>query len=93
MTQGWGYVLAGGGPLLVGVLRGTTGGYTGMFVLVLVGVAGLTATGWLVTRPRYVDDEVPGWASAQHCDDVLEVAGTETPAVTHVTPDDGSPRG
>jgi CP family cyanate transporter-like MFS transporter len=93
VTQGWGYVLAGGGPLLVGVLRGTTGGYTGMFVLVLAGVAGLTVTGWLVTRPRYVDDEVPGWASAQHREDVLEVAGTETPAATHVTPDGGSPRG
>jgi CP family cyanate transporter-like MFS transporter len=93
VVQGWGYLLAGVGPVLVGILRGSTGGYTGMFVLVLAGVAGLAVTGWLVTRPRYVDDEVPGWASAQHCDDVLEVAGTEAPAVTHVTPDGGSPRG
>jgi CP family cyanate transporter-like MFS transporter len=93
VTQGWGYVIAGVGPLLVGVLRGTTGDYTGMFVLMLAGVAGLTATGWLVTRQRYVDDEVPGWSSARECDDVLEVAGAETPVVTHVRSDGGSRRG
>jgi CP family cyanate transporter-like MFS transporter len=93
VTQGWGYVLAGGGPLLVGVLRGATGGYTGMFVLMLLGVAGMTVTGWSITRPRYVDDEVRAWAPAQHVDGVLQVAGTETPAVTHVTPGGGSPRG
>ena len=94
VVQGWGYVLAGAGPLLVGVLRGVTGGYTGMFVLVLAGVAGLTATGWLVTRQRYVDDEVPGWSSTRHRDDVLEVAGAEPPASAHVgTPRDGSPPG
>lgn len=62
VAQGWGYVLAGTGPLLVGVLRGVTGGYTGMFVLVGVATVGLTVTGWLVTRDRFVDDEVPGWA-------------------------------
>jgi hypothetical protein len=56
-------VLSAAGPLLVGVLRGATGGYTGMFVLVLAGVVGLTATGWLVIRQRHVDDEVPDWSS------------------------------
>ncbi len=64
VTQGWGYVLAGTGPLLVGVLRGVTGGYTGMFVLVAVATVGLTVTGWLATRDRFVDDEVPGWSPA-----------------------------
>ncbi|MGY1697774.1 MULTISPECIES: MFS transporter [unclassified Geodermatophilus] len=64
VTQGWGYVLAGAGPLLVGVLRGATGGYGGMFVLIAVATVGLTVTGWLVTRDRYVDDEVPGWSPA-----------------------------
>ena len=64
VTQGWGYVLAGTGPLLVGVLRGATGGYTGMFVVVGVATLGLTITGWLVTRDRYVDDELPGWSPA-----------------------------
>jgi cyanate transporter len=98
VTQGWGYLLAGGGPLLVGVLRGATGGYDGMFVLVLAGVVALTALGWLVTRQRYVDDEVdrfvPGWSSAGHCTDVLETAGAEAPVSAHVRQtDDGSPRG
>jgi CP family cyanate transporter-like MFS transporter len=92
VVQGWGYVLAGAGPLLVGVLRGATGGYTGMFVLVLAGVAGLTATGWLVTRQRYVDDEVPGWSSNRLRDDVPEVAGTEPPARASVGPGLDRPR-
>jgi MFS transporter, CP family, cyanate transporter len=64
VTQSWGYLLAGTGPLLVGLLRGGTGGYTGMFALMLLCVAVLTVTGWLVTRPRYVDDELPGWSPA-----------------------------
>jgi MFS transporter, CP family, cyanate transporter len=94
VTQGWGYVIAGIGPLLVGVLRGITGGYTGMFVLVLTGVAGLGVTGWISTRQRYVDDEVdrsvPGWSSAARPADVLEVAGAEAPVSAHVRPDEGS---
>jgi MFS transporter, CP family, cyanate transporter len=93
VTQGWGYVLAGAGPLLVGVLRGTTGGYTGMFVLMLAGVVGLGLTGLLVTRHRYVDDEVPGWASTGECEDVLESAGAEAPVSAHVRTGGGSPRG
>jgi CP family cyanate transporter-like MFS transporter len=92
-AQGWGYLLAGAGPLLVGVLRGATGGYTGMFVLMLASLAGLAASGWLATRQRYVDDEVPGWSSDRQCTDVLEVAGAEAPVSAHVTPDGGSPRG
>jgi CP family cyanate transporter-like MFS transporter len=58
VVQGWGYLLAAGGPLLVGVLLGATGSYTGMFVLALTGVAALMVTGWLATRERFVDDEV-----------------------------------
>lgn len=64
VVQGWGYLIAGVGPQLAGVLRGLTGGYDGMFVLMLAGVAGLWALGWLVTRPRYVDDEIAGWLPA-----------------------------
>jgi CP family cyanate transporter-like MFS transporter len=96
-VQGWGYVISGAGPLLVGVLLGATGSYTAMFVLVLAGVAVLTGTGWLMTRERYADDEVnrfvPGWSSAAHCTDVLESAGAEAPVSVQVRPsDDGSPR-
>ena len=93
-TQGWGYLIAGAGPLLVGILRGITGGYTGMFVLVVAGIAVMAATGWLVTRQRFVDDEVPGWSSAGRSDDdLIEVAGAEPPATVHVRTDAGSPRG
>jgi CP family cyanate transporter-like MFS transporter len=57
-VQGWGYVLGGGGPLLVGLVLDLTGSYVGLFVVVLAGVAGMAVSGWLVTRDRYVDDEV-----------------------------------
>ncbi|WP_235928234.1 CynX/NimT family MFS transporter [Goekera deserti] len=58
MTQSWGYLLAAGGPLLVGVARGITGGYEGMFALCLGGVAVLAVAGWVACRERYVDDEL-----------------------------------
>jgi CP family cyanate transporter-like MFS transporter len=97
-VQSWGYLISAVGPLLVGVLLGATGSYVPMFVLVLAGVVVLTVTGWFMTRERYADDEVnrfvPGWSSTAHCDDVLEVAGTEAPVSVHVTQADaGSPRG
>jgi CP family cyanate transporter-like MFS transporter len=96
-VQGWGYVISAVGPLLVGVLLGATGSYAGMFVLVLAGVVVLTITGWFMTRERYADDEVnrfdPGWSSTGHCEDVLEVAGTEAPVSVHIRTDDASPRG
>jgi CP family cyanate transporter-like MFS transporter len=57
-VQGWGYVLGSIGPLLVGVVLGLTGSYVGLFVVVLVAAAGMLASGWLVTRERYIDDEI-----------------------------------
>jgi CP family cyanate transporter-like MFS transporter len=82
VAQGWGYAVAGVGPLLVGLLRGITGGYTGMFVLVYAGVGLLLLTGWVICRERYVEDEVPGLAGPVPTDrTVVEVAGAE-PAVT-----------
>jgi CP family cyanate transporter-like MFS transporter len=96
VAQGWGYLLAGVGPLLVGVLRGATGGYTGMFVLVLAGVAALGVSGWISTGQHYVDDEVdrfvPGWSSAGRCTDLLETAGAEAPVSAHIR-DTAPPRG
>jgi CP family cyanate transporter-like MFS transporter len=96
-VQSWGYLISAVGPLLVGVLLGATGSYSGMFVLVLAGVVVLTVTGWFMTRERYADDEVnrfdPGWSSSAHCEDVLEVAGTEAPVSVHVGTDDTAPRG
>jgi CP family cyanate transporter-like MFS transporter len=83
VAQGWGYAVAGVGPLLVGLLRGLTGGYTGMFVLVYVGAVLLLATGWAICRERYIDDEVPGLVSGTPAPadrPTVEVAGAE-PAV------------
>ncbi|WP_142023846.1 MFS transporter [Blastococcus colisei] len=95
VVQGWGYVLAGFGPLLVGVLRGVTGGYTGMFVLVLAGVAVLAVAGWFATRQVYVDDEVdrPVPGGSPTGTDVLESAGAEAPVIAHVSSDTAPPRG
>jgi len=96
VSQSWGYVLAGSGPLLVGVLRGITGSYTGMFVIVLAGVGVLAVVGWISTRQVFVDDEVersvPGWSPARRRTDVLESAGVEVPAATPVR-DGASPPG
>jgi len=82
VTQGWGYAAAGVGPLLVGVLRGVTGGYAGMFVLVYAGVVLLVLTGWQVCRERFIDDEVPGLAARAGAPVPaagVEVAGVEPP--------------
>ncbi|WP_324278490.1 MFS transporter [Blastococcus brunescens] len=95
VSQSWGYVLAGTGPLLVGVLRGATGSYDGMFVIVLTGVAVLAVAGWIATRQVFVDDEVersvPGWSPSGRCSEVLETAGVEVPASAHVSRTGGSP--
>jgi len=83
VSQGWGYAMAGAGPLLVGLLRGLTGGYTGMFVIAYLCTALLLVTGWMICRERYVDDEVPGlFGDHRPADDApaVEVAGAE-PAV------------
>jgi CP family cyanate transporter-like MFS transporter len=95
VAQGWGYLLAAAGPLLVGVLHGATGGYDAMFVLVLAGVAGLAVSGWLITRDRFVDDELHLAAPAhREAEDLIEVAGAEPPVTVHLKEsDDVSPRG
>jgi cyanate permease len=98
VTQGCGYLLAAAGPVLVGVLRGATGGYTGMFVLALAGVVVLTVLGRVVTRPRYVDDEmdrpVPEGSTAGARAGIVETAGAEAPVISQISPPgDGSPRG
>jgi CP family cyanate transporter-like MFS transporter len=83
VAQGWGYALAGVGPLLVGLLRGATGGYTGMFVIVYVGVGLLLVTGWNICRERYVDDEVPALAGSRQgaVSPTPEVAGLDAAVV------------
>lgn len=58
-AQSVGYLLAGGGPLLVGVLHGRSGGWTGSFVLLFAALAVMVVAGWFAARPRSVEDEVP----------------------------------
>jgi CP family cyanate transporter-like MFS transporter len=52
-----------------------------MFVILLAGVAGLGITGWLATRQKYVEDEVPGWGAGR--------LAHEATASTPVSPERG----
>ena len=58
-AQSVGYVLAGSGPLLVGVLHGDDGSWTGAFVLLYASLVVLLVSGWYAAQPRAVEDEVP----------------------------------
>jgi CP family cyanate transporter-like MFS transporter len=91
-AQGVGYLISGLGPLLVGLLRGATGDYTGMFVVVFIGVAVLGGAGWVSTRPRVIEDEI-GTAPpvAPRGTEVLEAAG-DAPVVVR-EPGGASPLG
>lgn len=62
-AQSTGYLVAGLGPLLVGVLYGSTGGWTVPLTL-MIGVIGVqTLAGLAVARPRYIEDSQPRKAS------------------------------
>ncbi|MDP9850224.1 CynX/NimT family MFS transporter [Streptosporangium lutulentum] len=55
--QSVGYLIAGAGPLLVGMLYESTGGWTTPFLLLLAVVAVQLAAGWYAGRSRYLEDE------------------------------------
>lgn len=57
-AQSLGYVLAGVGPLLVGVLHGLTGGWVWPFVLLFGDLVLMAVSGWYVAQPRYVEDDL-----------------------------------
>jgi CP family cyanate transporter-like MFS transporter len=57
-VQTRGYVLAGSGPLLFGVLHGTTGSWVLPMATLIVALGVSVGAGWLAAAPRYVDDEV-----------------------------------
>ena len=57
-SQSVGYVIAGAGPLLVGVLHGATGGWTWPFVLLFVDLAVMGVAGWVIGKHRYVEDDL-----------------------------------
>jgi CP family cyanate transporter-like MFS transporter len=58
-TQGVGYLLAGTGPLLVGLLLGQPHNWNWLFVLLFAALAVATGAGLLAARPRFIEDEVP----------------------------------
>ena len=57
-AQSIGYLLAAGGPLLVGVLHGADGSWTGPFALLFGALAVMAVSGWLVAEPRDVEDDL-----------------------------------
>ncbi len=63
-AQSVGYVVAGSGPLLVGILHGATGGWAWPFALVFADLALMAVAGWYAARPRYVEDDLPELAVA-----------------------------
>lgn len=57
-VQSIGYLVAGSGPLLVGVLYGATGSWVLPLTLLWVALAVAFVTGWWACAPRQVDDEL-----------------------------------
>ena len=58
-AQSVGYVLAGSGPLLVGVLHDAEGEWAGTFVLLFATLGVMAVSGWFASQPRVVEDELP----------------------------------
>lgn len=57
-AQSIGYIVAGTGPLLFGVLFGATNHWGWPLSLLFIALAVAAVTGWFAARPRYVDDEM-----------------------------------
>lgn len=57
-AQSTGYLYAGAGPLLVGVLHGATGGWGWAFVLLFADLAVMAVAGWYAGQPRFVEDDL-----------------------------------
>ncbi|MEV4249407.1 MFS transporter [Streptosporangium canum] len=55
--QSTGYLIAGAGPLVVGVMHESTGGWTLPFLLLFAVVGVQLVTGWYAGRSRYLEDE------------------------------------
>ena len=56
-AQSAGYVIAALGPLLVGILYESTGGWTAPIGFLLLALAVQTGAGMVIARPRYIEDE------------------------------------
>ncbi|OLT54599.1 hypothetical protein BJF89_16395 [Corynebacterium sp. CNJ-954] len=58
VVQGIGYLVAGAGPLLFGLLHAWTGAWTGSLALLFVLVAIAALSGLASSRHRFIDDEL-----------------------------------
>ncbi|MDX5453910.1 MAG: MFS transporter, partial [Rhodococcus sp. (in: high G+C Gram-positive bacteria)] len=65
-TQGLGYTVACAGPVLVGVLREITGGWTAPFVFLGGAAFVVLIAGRVACRPRYVEDTWGGSGADPH---------------------------
>jgi MFS transporter, CP family, cyanate transporter len=61
-VQAIGYVVAGAGPLLFGVLYGATGSWTLPLALLFIALAITFISAWLACQPSFVDDELAEFA-------------------------------
>ena len=55
--QSTGYLIAGAGPLLIGVMYESTGGWALPFLFLFVVIAVQLVAGWYAGRSRYLEDE------------------------------------
>jgi len=63
VAQAGGYLMAGTGPLLFGVLHGVTNGWAAPLALLWVSLIAATVTGWYCCTPHMVDDELAASAA------------------------------
>jgi CP family cyanate transporter-like MFS transporter len=59
-VQSAGYIIAGAGPLLFGVLFSATGSWAGPLALLWAALVVTAIAGWFACRDVYVDDELAG---------------------------------
>ena len=57
MAQAGGYLIASTGPLIAGAVHGLTGAWTVPVIVLLAALGPLTAAGWAIARPRFLEDE------------------------------------
>ena len=57
-VQSIGYIVAGTGPLLFGVMHDVSGGWALPLTTLFVALGVAVVSGWVASGPHYVDDEV-----------------------------------
>lgn len=75
-AQGVGYLVACAGPLLAGLLHDATGGWTATFAFLGLTLVVLGVSGWVISRPHFIDDH-PRVVETADAEDVTSEAGAE----------------